>query len=72
VDLKHVHIEGYKNLVNTTLVFESSEPLITIIGNNGTGKPNLIEALLHIFIGLYYGEPPEFGFHIQYEAQLCA
>ena len=41
---------------------------ITLIGNNGTGKSNLIEALLHIFVGLYYGRPPEFDFEIQYSA----
>ena len=68
MDLKYVHIAGYKNLVDTTLAFETSETPITIIGNNGTGKSNLIEALLHIFVGLYYDKPPEFDFHIQYEA----
>lgn len=68
MDLKYVYISGYKNLVDTTLAFASSETPVTIIGNNGTGKSNLIEALLHIFVGLYYDKPPEFGFHIQYEA----
>ncbi|RDH84322.1 MAG: hypothetical protein DIZ78_12325 [endosymbiont of Escarpia spicata] len=68
MDLKTVHIAGYKNLVDTRLTFETSETPITIIGNNGTGKSNLIEALLHIFVGLYYDRPPEFDFHIQYAA----
>ncbi|MEZ0148596.1 MAG: AAA family ATPase [Candidatus Reddybacter sp.] len=68
MDLKYVHITGYKNLVDAVLSFETSETPITIIGNNGTGKSNLIEALLHVFIGLYYGAPPEFGFHVKYEA----
>lgn len=66
--LNYVHIAGYKNLIDTTLVFESSETPIMIIGNNGTGKSNLIEALLHVFVGLYYGKPPEFDFHIRYTA----
>lgn len=68
MDLKTIHIAGYKNLVDTRLTFETSETPITIIGNNGTGKSNLIEALLHIFVGLYYDKPPEFDFHIQYDA----
>lgn len=68
MDLKSVHIAGYKNLVDTRLTFETSDTPITIIGNNGTGKSNLIEALLHIFVGLYYDSPPEFDFHLQYEA----
>ena len=68
MELKTVHIAGYKNLVDTRLTFETRETPISIIGNNGTGKSNLIEALLHIFVGLYYDNPPEFNFHIQYEA----
>jgi len=66
--LEYIHIAGYKNLIDTTLVFETSENPITIIGNNGTGKSNLIEALLHVFVGLYYGKPPEFDYHIRYAA----
>ena len=66
--LEYLHIAGYKNLIETTLFFETSEIPITLIGNNGTGKSNLIEALLHIFVGLYYGKPPEFDFHIRYTA----
>jgi hypothetical protein len=68
MDLKTLHIAGYKNLVDTRLTFDTGETPITIIGNNGTGKSNLIEALLHIFVGLYYDRPPDFDFHLQYEA----
>lgn len=68
MDLKDVYITGYKNLVDTRLAFNTSASPITIIGNNGTGKSNLIEALLHIFVGLYYDKAPEFGFHVKYEA----
>lgn len=68
MDLKTIHITGYKNLVNTRLTFETSETHITIVGNNGTVKSNLIEALLHIFVGLYYDRPPEFDFHIQFKS----
>lgn len=66
--LEYVHIAGYKNLVDTELIFENSEMPIAIIGNNGTGKSNLIEALLHVFVGLYYDRPPDFNFHIRYSA----
>jgi ABC-type cobalamin/Fe3+-siderophores transport system ATPase subunit len=68
MDLKTLHVVDYKNLVDTRLTFETSETPITIIGNNGTGKSNLIEALLHIFVGLYYDRPPDFDFQLQYEA----
>lgn len=66
--LNYVHIEGYKNLRDTVLDFQEEELPIAIIGNNGTGKSNLVEALLHIFIGLYYGTPADFGFHVKYSA----
>jgi len=66
MELKYVRITGYKNLVETVLSFETSETPIAIIGNNGTGKSNLIEGLLHIFVGLYYDQPPAFGFQIKY------
>jgi recombinational DNA repair ATPase RecF len=67
MDLKYVHIAGYKNLVDSTLAFDMRKTTITIISNNGSGKSNLIEALLHIFVGLYYDNPPEFDFFIRYQ-----
>jgi len=63
-----MHIAGYKNLVDTRLTFEISDTPITIVGNNGTGESNLIEALLHIFVGPYYDRPPDNDFQLQYEA----
>lgn len=66
--LKTIWIENYKNLQNTEIEFQYEDSIVAIVGNNGTGKSNLIEALLHIFIGLYYDEPPSFGFRIAYEA----
>lgn len=68
MDLKYVKIAGYKNLINTEVVFNHRQTPITIIGNNGTGKSNLIEALLHIFTGLFYGNAPDFEFHLKYTA----
>lgn len=36
--LEYVYIAGYKNLINTTLAFETSEVPITIIANKGKGS----------------------------------
>ncbi|MEI6894351.1 MAG: AAA family ATPase [Colwellia sp.] len=66
--LKSLWINGYKNLLDTTIDFEACSIPIAIIGNNGTGKSNLIEALLHIFMGLYYDNAPEFDYKIEYSA----
>ena len=68
MQLKNVYIDGYKNLIQTSIEVQSADIPLAIIGNNGTGKSNLIEALLHIFIGLYYDNPPNFNFHLEYEA----
>ncbi len=66
--LKSLWINGYKNLIDSTINFEGDSIPIAIIGNNGTGKSNLIEALLHIFMGLYYDKAPDFEFTIEYVA----
>lgn len=68
MQIKKIYIDGYKNLVNTSIEVQSTDIPLAIIGNNGTGKSNLIEALLHIFMGLFYGNPPDFNFIIQYTA----
>ena len=54
MQLNKVYIDGYKNLIKTSIEIQPADIPLAIIGNNGTGKSNLIEALLHIFIGLYY------------------
>ncbi|MCU7944364.1 MAG: hypothetical protein KZQ87_16970 [Candidatus Thiodiazotropha sp. (ex Cardiolucina cf. quadrata)] len=55
-------------MVKIRLTLRASEISINIIGNNGTGNSNLIEVLLHIFIDLYYDQPPDLDYHLQYEA----
>ena len=49
MQLNKVYIDGYKNLIKTSIEIQPADIPIAIIGNNGTGKSNLIEALLHIF-----------------------
>lgn len=61
-------VDGYKNLSDTRIDFSGHGFPVAVIGNNGTGKSNLIEALLSIFVGLYYGEAPDFRFELIYEA----
>jgi len=66
--LEKIYIDGYKNLKQTSIEVQSADIPLAIIGNNGTGKSNLIEALLHVFIGLYYDDPPSFNFELEYKA----
>jgi AAA15 family ATPase/GTPase len=68
MQFKKIYIDGYKNLIQTSIDVQSTDIPLAIIGNNGTGKSNLIEALLHIFLGLYFDKPPDFNFHLEYTA----
>ncbi len=68
MQIKKIYIDGYKNLINTSIEVQSTDIPLAIIGNNGTGKSNLIEALLHIFKGLFYGNPCDFNYSLQYTA----
>ena len=48
--IKNLKIEGYKNL---DLELIHNVDIIALIGNNGSGKSNLLEALSLIFRSLY-------------------
>ncbi len=61
-------VNGYKNLIGTSIDFDDCITPISVIGNNGTGKSNLIEALLEVFMGLYYNSPTAFEFKLTYSA----
>lgn len=46
-------VNNYKNLTNLTIDFEKTNGLSVFVGNNGTGKSNIIECLSEIFDCLY-------------------
>ena len=48
--LKHLYIKDYKNLKDFSLDFENGNGLSILIGNNGSGKSNVLEA----YISLYF------------------
>ena len=47
--LKSVYIEKYKNLSPLTIDFELGNGLTMLVGNNGSGKSNVLEAISGIF-----------------------
>lgn len=51
--LERVKINGFKNLQDFEVCFEEDSPLNVIIGNNGSGKSNFLEALSLIFKSFY-------------------
>jgi ABC-type cobalamin/Fe3+-siderophores transport system ATPase subunit len=73
MQLKNLYIKNYKNLIEFELPFnhKPDNPNTLLIGKNGAGKSNLIEAIVFIFRNLYYSEslPIPFTFKIEYEIQ---
>lgn len=63
---KYLYIDGYKNLHNIEFFFEEGSTVNAIIGNNGSGKSNVLEALTIIFAAKYNNEPVPFKFDIVY------
>ena len=51
--LKSVYIKDYKNIQDQTFDFSSNTGYIALIGLNGSGKSNLLEAISIIFNGLF-------------------
>lgn len=59
-------ISGYKNLKNLEMDFEKDVSIIALIGDNGSGKSNVIEALTIIFSRLSMKEKIGFDFEVKY------
>jgi energy-coupling factor transporter ATP-binding protein EcfA2 len=67
--LERLWIKNYKNLRNCEIEFSQPHLLNAVIGSNGSGKSNIVEAILHILIGVYLCKPPPFDFQFEFEAQ---
>ena len=65
--LLRVWIDGYRNLNDVTVDFSENDLTTVIIGENGTGKSNLIEAIVKVFQSLDLGSGnPGFAYDFQY------
>ena len=67
--LRRLWIDRFKNLRNCEVSFEQPYLLNAVIGGNGSGKSNLVEAILHILLDTYLNKTPPFDFCLEYEAQ---
>jgi len=54
--LKYLWIEKFKNLKNFEINFENNDGLTMLIGNNGSGKSNILEIISQIFYDSYYNK----------------
>lgn len=59
-------ISSFKNLKDFTIDFDEKELISVIVGRNGTGKSNVIEALVIILRDLDLGKEPQFAYELYY------
>lgn len=69
--LDYMWVEDFKNLLDFKADFdENPDELFTILlGQNGLGKSNLLEALVVIFRDLFRGNQTEFGYELRYKLE---
>src|SRR5258708_5811715 len=66
--LRKLEISEFKNLRDFTIDFGQNLTTV-LLGQNGTGKSNLLEALIIIFRDLDLGETPAFKYKLHYECR---
>lgn len=64
--LDRLSIPNYRNLRSFVIDFDESQPTTVLLGRNGTGKSNLIEAIVEIFRELELGGAPAFAYTLDY------
>lgn len=66
IDKLHIR-SRFKNLENVVVDFDENNLMTVIVGRNGSGKSNVLEALVAIFRNLDLGEEPPFSYQINYK-----
>lgn len=64
--IRKLTIADFKNLRNFSIDFDEESFTSVIVGQNATGKSNLLEALIIIFRDLDLGAPPVFRYQLDY------
>lgn len=76
MQLIELWIDNYKNLMDFSIDFSKGNGLTMLIGTNGSGKSNVIEALSAIFADLYnpavHKKHCDFNYTVVYEIQPLA
>lgn len=60
--LKSLWIDGFKNLNNFKIDFKKRDGITVLIGNNASGKSNILEAISEIFANIYRDTPKKVSF----------
>jgi predicted ATPase len=64
--LNRVCIPNYRNLRSFEIDFDESQATTVLLGRNGSGKSNLIEAIVEIFRDLELDGTPAFAYTLEY------
>lgn len=64
--IDRISLPRFRNLVDFELDFEQTSARQVIVGRNGVGKSNLLEAIVRIFRDLDLEEPSAFAYEIEY------
>jgi predicted ATP-binding protein involved in virulence len=64
--LKTLNIKGYKNIQEQKFDFSANQGIIALVGENGSGKSNLLEAVSYIFNSAFNETPIDFEYVIDY------
>jgi energy-coupling factor transporter ATP-binding protein EcfA2 len=64
-----LNIDNFKNLRQFSIDFDENYPYTMLVGQNGSGKSNLIEAIVLIFRHLDLNEPAPFTYQIKYRCR---
>ena len=67
--IDRLRLPAYRNLRNFEIDFDESQPTTILIGHNGLGKSNLLEAVIEIFRDLELENQPQFAYTLQYECR---
>src|SRR5262245_50896753 len=67
--LDKVTIPEFKNLKDLTIDFDETSPYTVLVGENGSGKSNLIEALAIIFRDIDLDVEVQFSFDLEYRCR---
>ncbi|MGN9650739.1 AAA family ATPase [Klebsiella michiganensis] len=70
VDKLHIR-SRFKNLENVEVDFDEDHLMTVVVGRNGSGKSNVLEALVAIFRNLDLGEAPPFSYELVYRLGEC-
>lgn len=66
VDKLHIR-SRFKNLENVKVDFDEDHLMTVVVGRNGSGKSNVLEALVSIFRNLDLGEAPPFSYKLKFQ-----